>query len=80
MYPDDEYRDIGRQYAKHENEDRVDVVVEIIMSSRSLDTSASCKDTFVGLSKERILTVSLASRSARVQVASCTMQASRYAN
>lgn len=36
MHPDDEDGKVDWEYAEHENEDRVDVVVEIIMSPRAL--------------------------------------------
>ncbi len=39
--PDNKYKDIDWQYPEHENEDRVDVVVEIIMGVRSLCSSVS---------------------------------------
>ena len=34
--PDDKHKDIDWQYPKHENEDRVDIVVEIAMGVRLL--------------------------------------------
>lgn len=77
MYPDDQDGKVDREYAEHEDEDGVDVVVEIIVSPRPLCLSVieSWRKTLRGK-----LTVSLASRNARVHVASSTMQASRYAN
>ena len=37
--PDDKDRDVDRQNPKHENKDRVRVVIEIIMSVRFLNMS-----------------------------------------
>lgn len=34
--PDNKHQDIDWQYPKHENEDGVDVIVEIVMGVRSL--------------------------------------------
>lgn len=77
MYPDDQDGKVDREYAEHEDEDGVNVVVEIIVSPRALCLSVikSWRKTLGGK-----LTVSLASRNARVHVTSSTMQASRYAN
>lgn len=36
MYPDDKDGEVDWEYAEHEDEDRVDVVVEIIISPRAL--------------------------------------------
>ena len=77
MYPDDQDREVDWEYAEHEDEDRVDVVVEINMSSRALCLSViKSHGEFLGGKP----TVSLANRNARVHVANSTMQASRYAN
>ena len=46
--PDNKYKDIDWQYPEHENEDRMDVVVEIIMGVRflySVVSSTSCQPT-----------------------------------
>lgn len=77
MYPNYEYRYIYRQNPKHQDEDRVCVVVEVVVSTRLLEQSAPimcCTYVYRGL------TVSLANRNARVQVAICTIQATTYAN
>lgn len=80
MCPDDQDGEVDWKYAEHENEDRVDVIVEIIMSPRPLCLSV-IKSRCTKLETVRgKLTVSLANRNARVHVASSTMQASRYAN
>lgn len=37
MYPNDKYGDIDREDAKHEDENRMGVIIEIMMGSRLLD-------------------------------------------
>lgn len=80
MCPDDQDGEVDWKYAKHEDEDRVDVVVEIMMTPRALCLSVIESRRKMSETLEGKLTVSLANRNARVHVASSTMQASRYAN
>ena len=78
MYPNHEDGQIDWEDPEHEDEDGVSVVVEIIMGAgllRILVFGSRGIDP-IGFK----LTVSLANLNARVQVASCTMHATIYAN
>ena len=73
--PNHKDRYVDRQYAEHEDEDGVGVVVEIMVGCRSLRCRVSDYQTeHIAL---RRLTFSCAWRKARIQVASWTMQATR---
>lgn len=79
MYPNHKDGDVDGEDAEHEDKDGVGVVVEIIMDPGTLSKSETLHRLHAD-GKEKPTTVSRANLNARVQVASCTMQASKYAN
>lgn len=76
--PDHEDGEVDGEDAEHEDEDGVGVVVEIMMGPRTLLILRILH--LCTLIRQEKLTVSRPNLNARVQVASCTMQASKYAN
>lgn len=77
MYPNYKDRDVNREDAEHQDEDGMGVVIEIIMCPRTLFQSKSLVSLSAGLCIKKLTSVSRANLNARVQVASCTMQASK---
>lgn len=75
MYPNHKDGDVDREDAEHEDEDGMGVVIEITMNPRTLSKLEPCM--LARPWTKKLTAVSRANLNARVQVASCTMQASK---